>query len=70
MAAHTIDSSFRFPDLIAASAHPDGKSDAESKRRLLDNGLGAFRGLAFALLFEAVLGVAGFSGFELWRLLH
>ena len=70
MAAHPVDSSFRFPDLIAASAHPDGISGRESKRRPRDNGLGALRGLAFALFFEAALAFVGFSGFELWRLLR
>jgi hypothetical protein len=70
MAAHPVDSSFRFPDLIAASAHPDGIPAPVLKRRPSDNGLGALRGLAFALVFEATLGVVGFSGFELWRLLR
>lgn len=70
MAAHPVDTSFRFPDLIAASAHPDGIAASESKRRPADIGLGALRGLAFALVFEAALGVVGFSGFELWRLLR
>ncbi|MGA7884130.1 MAG: hypothetical protein WCA44_00205 [Acidobacteriaceae bacterium] len=70
MAAHPVDSSFRFPDLIAAPAHPDGISGASAKRRPADSGLGALRGLAFALVFEAALAVVGFSGFELWRLLR
>lgn len=70
MAAHPVDSSFRYPDLIAASAYPDGIPGPVSKRRPSDSGLGALRGLAFALVFEFALGVVGFSGFELWRLLH
>lgn len=70
MAAHPVDTSFRFPDLIAAPAQPDGVSEPLSKRRLPDSGLGALRGFAFALVFEFAVGLVGFSGFELWRLLH
>jgi hypothetical protein len=70
MAAHSVESSFRFPDLIATPAHPDGISVPESQRGLPNHGLGAFRGLAFALVFEGLLGVVAFSGWQLWRVLH
>jgi hypothetical protein len=70
MAAHPVDSSFRFPDLIAAPAHPDAKSEPESQHCPPDRALGAFRGLAFALIFEAALALIVFSGFEFWRLLR
>lgn len=68
MAAHPVDSSCRFPDLIAAAARPEDNSEPESKRRAPDIGVGAFRGLAFALAFEAALAIAIFSGWEFWRL--
>jgi hypothetical protein len=69
-AAHPVDSTFRFPDLIAAPAHPDGKSEPESQRRVPDNGLGVFPGPAFALLFEAALAIVTFSGWQHGRLFH
>lgn len=68
MAAHSVDSSFPFPGVLAASARAE--RIPASHRRPLDNGLGALRGLVFALAFEAALGLVGFSGFELWRLLR
>jgi hypothetical protein len=68
MAAHPVDSTFRFPDLIPSPAQPDGKSEPQSQRRVPDNGLGVFRGLAFALLSEGALAIITFSGWQLWRL--
>ncbi len=70
MAAHSMDSSFRFPDLIATPGHPDALPARESGHRLPGNTLGAFRGLGFALLFEAAVAIIGCTGFELWRLLR
>jgi hypothetical protein len=70
MAAHSVDPSFRFPDLIATPAHPDVLPEPEGGHPLPANGLAAFRGLGFALLFEAAIAIIGYSGFELWRLLR
>jgi hypothetical protein len=35
-----------------------------------ENPMGAFRGLAFALIFNLLLAIAGFAAWELWRLLR
>jgi len=69
-AAHPVDSTFRFPDLTAAPAHPDGKTEPESQRRVPDNGVGVFRSPAFALLFEAAVAIVTFPGWQLRRLFH
>jgi hypothetical protein len=70
MAAHPVESSFRFPDLIAAPSHPDAKFEMESQHCPPDRALGAFRGLAFALFFEAAFGIIVFSGWQFWHLLR
>jgi hypothetical protein len=35
-----------------------------------ENPMGAFRGLAFAMVFNALLVLAGAAAWELWRLLR
>jgi hypothetical protein len=70
MAAHSVDSSFRLPDLIAIPAHPDVLPERESGQPVPGNALAPFRGLGFALLFEAAVAIIGCTGFELWRLLR
>jgi hypothetical protein len=35
-----------------------------------DHGLGAFRGLTFAVLIEAALALLGGAGWELWRMIR
>jgi hypothetical protein len=65
--AQPVNASLPFPDLIAASAQSDGFSEPGLSRRVPDVGLGAFRGLVFALLFEVLIG---FAAFELWSLLR
>lgn len=69
MVTRIADTSFQFPDLIAAPARP-GWRHAEPGPQRTNNGLGALRGLAFAVIFEAVAVLAGFSCWELWRLLR
>lgn len=66
MATHTADSSFPLPDLTGAPVRP-GECHAETGSGRIDNGLGALRGLAFALIFEAMLGIAGLSAWHCWR---
>jgi len=70
MAAHPVDSSFRLPHLMPASARSHAIPDPQPDRRIADNGLGALRGLAFALLFEALLAIAVFSGWHLWHIVR
>lgn len=36
----------------------------------IENPMGAFRGLAFALIFNLLLALAGLAAWELWRLLR
>lgn len=67
MQSHTADSSFQFPDLTAAPVQP---AEWVSDSGKVDNGLGAFRGLAFALIFEAATVFAGVSVWHVWRLLR
>lgn len=69
MAARTADSSFQFP--ILTSAPREGAERASpALAHLADRPLGAARGLAFALMFEAAVGLVGYSGWQLWHFLR
>ncbi len=64
MAVHYIEIPIDVQDLTAddqSHTHADGSEEIN---------LGAFRGLAFALLFETVLVILGSLGWEIWRVLR
>jgi hypothetical protein len=68
MAVHTIDSSIDLPDFASeltidpsrtvSGTNPDGSPEIN---------LGAFRGLAFALIFETVLVILGSLAWQVFR---
>jgi hypothetical protein len=65
MAGHSIHVPLEIPDR-ATHVEPDVDSLYGSD----EINLGAFRGLAFALIFETLLVIFGSLGWELWRLLR
>ncbi len=66
MTVHTVDPGF-FSNASAPLSERHGLPVTECQPRPLDNPIGAFRGLAFALLFDTIAAVAGLI---VWHLLH
>ncbi|HEX4007066.1 MAG TPA: hypothetical protein VHX60_12900 [Acidobacteriaceae bacterium] len=66
MAARTVDPAF-FPVLSYTPADSDSHALIDRQIPLHANNLGAFRGLAFALIFE---GMAIALGVACWEVIH
>lgn len=66
MLARTIDSSLQLPNLTAGPAN-DRLSDIPQLE--ISDHLGAIRGLFYAIVFQAILGLLFLAGWGLWRLL-
>lgn len=71
MAAHHFDTSLSFPqNTDAYSEEEESVFQTGPGLRVIDDGLGAARGVAFGLLLEFSLVCLGLGGWELWRMLH
>lgn len=67
MAVHTFESSLHFSDFTAEPAdHPRTVSEIGPDGSPITN-LGAFRGLAFALIFETVFVILASLAWQVWR---
>lgn len=77
MTARTVDSAFHLPSFPSSAAKckrpnlPDpvladpAATDLHAPVR--EEPLGVFRGLAFAILFQFIVGILGYAGWELFR---
>jgi hypothetical protein len=66
MAARTADSAF-FPSLSPHRTDSDKPAESSSPTPVLDNPLGAFRGLGFALVLEVLFAIIGMGFWEILR---
>jgi hypothetical protein len=67
MAARTADPAVHFPTLQPSLAKREPLVVPDPYALEPDEPLGAFRGLAFAILFQFLIGFIGFAG---WMILH
>ena len=68
MAAHYFETRIELHDFSDQENSNDFPADAHAPTEEIQ--LGAFRGLAYALVFETALVILGSFGWELWRVLH
>ena len=68
MAAHYIETRIDLHDFADQERSRDFPADAHAPTEEVN--LGAFRGLAFALVIETAMVILGSLGWELWRILH
>jgi hypothetical protein len=64
-ASYTI---LTFPALTSSETATAPRSDFPSQ--VLNENLGAFRGLAYAIAFQSAAGMMALIGWELWHLLR
>jgi hypothetical protein len=67
MAAQTADPSFHYPSLPSSLTKNDSLAVADPHDLSLDEPLGVFRGLAYALIFQFLVGFVGYAGWVLLR---
>jgi hypothetical protein len=67
MAAPTADPAFHFPALPDSLAKPERLVVPDLHALFPDKPLGAFRGLAFAIVFKFLVGFIGYVGWVLLR---
>jgi hypothetical protein len=70
MAARTADPSIHFSSLLPSLTNRDARVLSAPQVPRPEDSLGAFRGLAFALLFEFLFGFAVYGGWVLFRYLR
>lgn len=66
MAARTVDPAF-FANLPAVPVPCENAAGSNPQSSAFDDGLGAFRGLAFAIVIEGLCVILGLGGWELVR---
>jgi hypothetical protein len=67
MAARTADPADHFPALRPSLAKAEPLVVPDPHVPIPEDNLGAFRGLAFAVIFQFLIGFVGYAG---WVLLH
>jgi hypothetical protein len=67
MAARTADPAFTFPDLSNTLAGGERLAASNPQDPIPDDNLGAFRGLAYALILQFLFGLIGLG---VWMLFH
>jgi hypothetical protein len=67
MTARTADPSFHFPAIPTSLANSDRLVVPDPHAPLHHETLGAFRGLAFAVIFQFLVGFAAYAGWVLLR---
>jgi len=68
MAAHSIETRIQLHDFADQQHSADFPAGAHAPTEEIH--LGAFRGLAYALVIETALVILASLGWELWRVLH
>ena len=69
MDAHSIDTNFDFPERMAAPQEHEGWGRAEFGP-VRDEGMGAFRGLAAALMIQIGVALLAVLGWQVWHALR
>jgi hypothetical protein len=67
MAARTADPAFAYPSLTAKPADRECSAVTTPQAPIPDDHLGAFRGLAFAIIFQSTLGGLALAAWEVLR---